>query len=392
MSTNSENNFFLNAFDAFLSSLDKHDEEEKLFMLAGLTELMRHTKGGGDVLSAATLLVSLSHVNWAQIPFSITKNLLSKGCHDDVQKLGVPPAHVATVIRSGFLLFLDEMQADPTADVSYDKLWASIKFVAELSFPPKPKASPPNPKLPVVAPEIFSPGLVRRVFEPVKFTPELAEQLGLQVVRYRSEMPGGKLGPEVRGLAAWEGKTTFDVFLETGEFLQVAADNPQLVVSTAAEDFKHISPAVMLMIVAACDDLVGWGVLSKEHGEKIKAGGLGKIKGLHFKGTTDAEDFGVLEHVFDIRRAEARMVASGATGPVGASVRIPVPSHDGHTVVVEASQDAHGPYSHARLVQSQGFEHKDVVVMRHEAPRHYSLRGVYLFPLQDRLISLTVIF
>jgi hypothetical protein len=391
MSTDSEENF-LAPFDAFLASLDKHDEGEKLFMLAGLTELLRHTKSATDVFSIAELLASLPYVDWPRIPFSITKTLLSRGCHDDVQKLGVPAEHVPSVIRSGFLLFFDEFQSDPTATVSFDNLWENIKLVAETSFPPKPAA---NPKLPVAAPEIFNSGLLRRVFEPVKFTPELAEQLRLTVVKYRSLAPSGQLGPEVRGLAVRQPDKRFDVFLETGEFLQVPSDVPNhLVFSTAPEDFKHLSPAVMLMLVAACDDLVGWGILDAAQGDKIKAGSLGKIKGVHLRGTSDASDLQPLEHVFDVGREAARMGVTGATGPVGASIRIRVPA-SGTMVVIEASQDTYGPYSRSWLAQCQTpaqFEHKDVVLMRHEAPRHYSLRGVYLFPLQDRLVSLTIIF
>ena len=392
MSTDSEENF-LAPFDAFLASLDKHNEGEKLFMLAGLVELLRHTKSATDVFSIAELLAStnMAYVDWRRIPFSITKNLLSKGCHDDVQKLGVPVEHVPSVIRSGLLLFLDEYQADPTAEVSFDNLWANIKLVAETSFPPKPAV---NPKLPVVAPEIFNPGLVRRVFEPVKFTPELAAELRMAVVKYRSSTPDGQRGPEVRGLASWHPDKRFDVLLETGEFLQVAHDDPNLSVSTAMtapEDFKHLSPAVMLMFVAACDDLVGWGILDATQGDKIKAGSLGKIKGMHLRGTSDASDLQPLEHVFDTGREAARMGVTGATGPVGASIRIRVPASD-MLVVLEASQDTYGPYSRSWLVQQATPEHKDVVVMRHEAPRHYSLRGVYLFPLQDRLVSLTIIF
>ena len=111
---------------------------------------------------------------------------------------------------------------------------------------------------------------------------------------------------------------------------------------------------------------------------------------MHFCGVANVDDFKPLEHVFDTGREAARMGVTGATGPVGASVRFLVPATD-TAVVLEAQHDAYGPYSTARLIEA-GPHGKDVVIMRHEAPRHYSLRGVYLFPLQDRLISLTAIF
>lgn len=391
MSTNSEENF-LAPFDAFLTGLDKHDEEEKLFMLAGIMEMLRHTKSATDVYYMTELFVALmqNYVDWPRIPFSITKTLLSRGFHDDVKRLGVPDALVATVIRTGLLLFIDEMQADPTTAPTYEALWLNVKAAAESVVPP-PEEPPPNPKLPVVSPEVFNPRLVRRAFEPAKLTPELAGKLKLHVVTYRGMMPNEKLGPTNRGIAI-QADEHFHVLLETGELLQVPKDDQNLVISTAPEDFKNINPAVLLMLVAGCDAFAAYAILDAEQAEQIKTGSLGKRRKPHFAGYAPAEEILPLEHVFDIGREAVRMGVTGATGPVGASVRFPVPSWDDVSVVVviEASQDSFGPYSTTRLVQP-GQNNKDVVLMRHEVPRHYSLRGVYLFPLQDRLVSLTII-
>lgn len=391
MSTNNEENF-LAPFDAFLTGLDKHDEEEKLFILAGLIELLRHTKSATDVFHIAELLVALMqrYPDWSRIPFSITKTLLSKGCRDDVQKLGVPAEHVTTVLRTGFLLFLDEFQADQTADISYDNLWANIKLVAETSFPPTQKEPPPNPKLPVVSPEIFNPRLVRRVFTAVKFTPELAEQLRLHVVTYRAPVSDGRLGPATRGLAV-QANSHFNVFLETGEFLAVGRDYEHIKISTAPEDFKNLNPTALLVLVAAAAELEEFAVLDSDQLEAIRGGKLGKICVPHLRGVADVDDLTPLEHVFDIGRSAARIGSTGATGPTGAVVRFPIPAAGNKAVVIEAQQDAFGPYSTARLVAA-GADGKDTVLLRHEAPRHYSLRGVYLFPLQDCLVSLTAIF
>lgn len=388
MTTNNDENF-LTPFETFLGQLDKHDEYEKLFMLAGLVEMLRHTKSATDVLSAAELLASVPYVAWNQIPFSITKTLLSRGYYDDVRGLGVPEKHVATVIRTGFLLFLDAIQADPTIPVTSDLLWANVELAAEASFPQQPEEPPLNPKLPADRPEVFSARLVRRGFEPAKFTPELAEKLRLLLVTYRGEMAGGKLSPEARGIAvAADGH--FNVFLETGEFLEVPKDYTHLKISTAPEDFKNLNPAVLLTLVAIAPELGEFSVLDAEQVEAIRTGKLGKIRGLHFRGITDVDDIKPLEHVFDIGREAGRIGVTGATCPVGAIVRFPVPASN-KVVVLEAQQDSFGPYSTARLVEV-GANGNDTVLMRHEAPRHHSLRGVYLFPLQDCLVSLSAIF
>ena len=125
-----------------------------------------------------------------------------------------------------------------------------------------------------------------------------------------------------------------------------------------------------------------------EQAEAIRSGKLGKFFKMHFLGVCDADDLRPLEHVFDIGREAIRMGVTGATGPVGAMVRFPVPNMDVE-VVIEAQQDTAGPYCVARLCRSDKHANKDVVLMRHETPRLQSVRGVYLFPLQDCVVSLT---
>lgn len=390
MTTNNENDL-VSSLDAFLSGLDKHDEKEKLFLLSGLLELLRHTKSQTDVMYMAELLASLPYADWPRIPFSITKTLLSDSYQQFVRQLGVPDRLIMSVLRSGLLLFLDEMSSDYTVPPTEQMLKNNIKIVAESVLPAQPlREKPANPKLPVVATELFNARLVRRVFEPVKFTPELAAELRLQVVTYRAPLTDGRMGPVVRGLAA-QVNSHFQVFLETGEVLDVPVDYEHIKVSTAPEDFKNLSPAALLVVAAIVSELETFSVLDVDQMAAVRDGKLGRICATHFRGVTDVDDLLPLEHVFDIGRAAARIGATGATGPTGAIVRFPIPAAGNKAVVIEAHQDAFGPYSNARLVETAA-DGKETVLMRHETPRHYSLRGVYLFPLQDCLVSLTAIF
>jgi hypothetical protein len=389
MSNNTEEDF-LTPFNKLITGLDKHDQGEKLFLLSGLVELLRHTKSATDILYMAELLAAIPYVDIPRVPFSFTKTLLSDKYRQLVKKTGVPDALVPEVLQMSLLLFLDELNSSAPDVPDEARLQELVTGTAELMAESvRPEEPTENPKLPVVSPEVFNARLVRRVFEPVSFTPDVAAQLGLQLVTYRGMMPDGKLGPTLRGLSL-PMETQHNVFFETGEFISVPADYEHLAVSTAPEDFKNLNPAVMLAVTAAAEELDRFSLLTPEQLAMIKAGKLGKLHALHWFGVTDVDDIKPLEHVFDMGREAVRMGVTGATGPVGATVRFPVPATD-MTVILDAQQDTYGPYSTARLVQT-GPDGKDVVLMRHEVPRHYSLRGVYLFPLQDRLVSLTCIF
>jgi hypothetical protein len=382
MSTEDED--FQQSFVRLNEDLDNYTGREKLFLLAGLIELLRHTKSPVDAFSIAKFLVTVKQTDWARIPFSITKAVLGAGAVFDAKALGVPEQHVPSVLQSGLMLFLDELNADPHLVATQELLWEHVKIAASLLAPPE--EPPAHPKQPVASPEIFNARLMRRVFEPAKVTPELFAQLGLHLVNYRAELANGKLGPTLRGVAIQTAQ--FYVLLESGEFVVSPIDNPNLVISTAAEDFKNFSPAALLALLAVTDEFERLAVLSAEQAELIRSGSLGKLKHMHFNGHADCDDLRPLEHVFDNGREPDRM---GATGPSGAIVRFPVPAAEDLAVVIEAQQDAHGPYSTARLVR-ENETGADAVLMRHEAPRLYSLRGVYLFPLQDRLVSLSAIF
>lgn len=232
--------------------------------------------------------------------------------------------------------------------------------------------------------------MAKRVFEPAEFTEDTAKTLQAHVVLFRALTATGIAGPEVRGLAFENGTNQYFVLLETGEYLTVPKEYEHLTLTNDANDYKNLFPTSLLAVVAIADELEKYAVITDAQHEFIQAGGLGKLTRPHFRGVTDVTDIAPLEHVFDIGREAAKMGATGATGPVGATVRFPVPGTE-MVVVLEASQDALGPYSTARLVR-QDSAGNEVVVMRHETPRLYSLRGVYLFPLPDRLISLTAIF
>lgn len=387
--SNNQDEDFLEPFNQFLVGLDKHTPKEKLFLLAGFVELLRHTKSGTDLLHTMELLANVQNVDWARIPFSITKTVLSDKYADLVRQTGVPESAIVDVIQTALLLFLDEMWANTPAVPTEARLQEIVKTTAaEVVAVLKPRKEPPpqNPKFPVVSPDIFTAKMIRRVFEPQPFTPELATALGLNVVTYRGKLANGSLGPTCRGIA-FSVEPEYHVLLETGEYVVAPPDYAHVSVTLAAEEYKNLSPVLLLALVAAADVFESFGLITPEQSDAFKTGKLGSISEKHFLGVCDADDLRPLEHVFDIGREAVSMGVTGATGPTGASVRFPVPAGQNMAVVLDAQQDTAGPYSVARLVKNE--HNKDTVLMRHEVPRLYSLRGVYLFPLQDRLVSLT---
>jgi hypothetical protein len=389
MSNNEEKEEISQAINNFLGHLDKHRPEEKLFLLAGLVELLRHTKSATDIFSMAQLFVTMPYINFPGVPFSFTKTLLSDKYRQLVKKAGVPDESVPEVLQMSLLLFLEELNNSAPDVPDEARLQELVSGMAELmAGSVRSEPTPENPKLPVVSPEVFNAQLVRRVFEPSKFTPELADKLKLDVVIYRGTMADGKLGPAIRGVLFRDAGAQ-RVLLETGEYVLVPDEYEHLVISTAATDYKSFHPGLLLTLTALAEEFKSMWLTDQTSVELLQAGSLGKLTKQHFSVVVESADLKPLEHVFDTGREAVRMGVTGATGPVGAMVRFPVPATD-MAVIIEAQQDTYGPYSTSRLVQT-GPDGKDVVLMRHETPRHYSLRGVYLFPLQDCLVSLTSI-
>ena len=371
-------------FDTFLADISDHSPDEKLLFAAGIVELLRHAKTARVESALAELLVNLPVVAWRSIPFSVTKTLLSARAKNIVSSLGVPNEMITDVLLSGFLIFLNRM--DGEKKMAEEALFDAIKDVAESVGSeyvlPKPEIK--------AAPELFNHRLVQRVFEPTNVTDDVLAKLDAKLVYYSAPVSTGKLGPEIRGLAFDNGTNQYFVLLESGEFVTVPKDYEHLKLVNCSVLFPGSPTALFLALGVVAPLLEIYAVISKEQLNFILSGNLGKpTKPLH-GGVTAVKDIAALEHTFDIGRESAMLGVTGATGPVGATVRFPIPETD-TVVVLTASQDAYGPYSTARLVREDDKDN-ETILMRHETPRLYSLRGVYLFPLKNQLISLVSIF
>ena len=381
-----DKNHLTGPFDSFLDNISGCAASEKLFFTAGIVELLRHAKSNKVGLAIAELLASLPETDWRSVPFSFTKTLLADKTKSVVKQYGVPAEMVSDVLLAGFMAFLGRMQAGekPTETLLQETIKAVALEVAEAYKTPAAVSVKKEP------PELFNHWLVKRVFAPEEITDDVLTQLDAKLVYFSAPLNGGVRGPEIRGVAFDNGTNQYFVLLESGEFVKVPKDYEHLRLVTRDILTPDMPTALFLALSIVAPQLEMYAAISKPQCDYIAAGSLGKTLKPLAQAVAAVEDIAALEHVFDTGREFARIGVTGATGPTGATVRFPILDTD-FCVVLDANQDAHGPYSTARLVR-QNETGTEVVLMRHEAPRLYSLRGVYLFPLKDRLISLTIIF
>jgi hypothetical protein len=373
------------SFTTFLETINKeHTTQERLFLTAGLAEILRRTKTRDTVLAMAALLVDVADFPWRSIPFSVTKTLLSEKYRQMVLAAGVPESLVAQVLLFTLQLFLTAVQANE-ADATEDKLQDVLETVCASAAEPKEPA-PKKAPAPVV--EIFNAGLLRRCFTPQPLTAAVAEQVGVHLLTYRAPSANGRLLPTLRGLAFLVG-TKYATLLETGEYVVLDTDAEHLEILTTNEDLKAVSATMLANVVVAAPALHALGVISDETLERIRAGCFGKITGSHWVGELESvEDLKTIESVFSGTRSSGMLRDAKTPAAVECS---PVTGTD-MSIVIAANCDDFGPYCVSRLVKDRDGRQPGGVLMRHDTPRQITPEGVYLFPLADKLVSFTAIF
>jgi hypothetical protein len=204
----------------------------------------------------------------------------------------------------------------------------------------------------------------------------------MQAVYFRGELPGAKLGPDVRGIL-FDGLpgTSSHIILETGEYVRAKPKALNVAAIVDADEIKNLPASLLLAMNLASVNLFMTGVLSKEQESAIHSGCFGKLTAAAHNVTVSEQDLQPLEHVFDVSRDAVDRGMVGATGPTGATVRFPVPNTD-MVVALHATQSAAGPYGISKLVRVDE-KGNDVVLMRYDTPRLLTAKGVYIFPTKD---------
>jgi hypothetical protein len=348
-------------------------------------------------------------VNWGNVPFSITQAVLdapgrigANGRSALIAKHhGAPADQIDSVLIVALLLFADivntEMTAANTDSVSARGLLdALIAEVAEdfsdiaaakekwneqiLQRHNEAIAQDTVVPFKVVQPgEIYTERMLARVFNPAPLNEHAATSLYASLVTFRGHLPTGELGPTLRGIS-FEGSTNEPtVLLETGELVRPGKEN--LAGTNTADDYAQVCPELLAYTVIAANDLWSRGVLNTAQHDYVAINNiLGGFKDLpHHHVTATCVSVESLSSVVAARDSGV------VTGPTGAAANFPVPNTD-FVVVLEALVGTTGPVCTAKLLKA------GKVVMRLDRPRQFSTQGVYLFPLTDAIVSMSVIY
>lgn len=369
-----------------LSSKDSHD---KLTLVACAVELLRRAQqiDPQNVRALVDFMARVTAVSWQSIPFSVTKKALQDGA-EVAKQYGAKPEQVNDILLEALAVFSDIVDNGLTDDdASADAIFDAV--VAELAEASKTPGQPAKPEAKPAA-EIFNPRMLSRIFEPAKLTPSVLEQLGAEPVLFKGGFTPSREGPTLRGFAFDAGVSRWHIILESGEFIHRPKNDPA--VSLGYTAIYDDQPIELLAYTDLISQQLEWcGVLGESQMAFIRANGLGKFIPPLVREFVVKENAVLLENVIDIDRESITLASSGATGAVGASVRYPVIERPPTTVIIDAAQSAIGPYVTAKLVEKQS-DGSEQVLMRLDYPRHFSARGVYVFPVRNQPVSLSIVY
>lgn len=370
----------------FVGSFKTPNAANKLVLAACTLELFRQAqkpaKNPEFFRALADFAKVAERVNWGAIPFSFTREALVNGLRTAADA-GVLPNDIDALVLEAVIVFSDLIDNGLAAG---DCAPADIFDAIVLELAEAKKTAPPAPVKKDATPEVYNERMLARVFKPAQFSEELANALSASLVIFKDVLPNGDSGPSLRGIAFDNGTNTWHILLESGEFVRRQKDDECVRVTNTVDDFAAICPALLAfsdIAAPALRDLcavldLGTKSLTDQHC-------FGAFtKPLHTIAATK-ETVASLENVIDAAHEAANLGITGATGPHGASVRFAVPDTD-FVIVLDALTATAGPYVVARLLSD------DRLVMRLEYPRQFSARGVYMFPLPQCVVALTVLY
>jgi hypothetical protein len=356
---------------------------DKLAVLGLAIDILRETAQdsiAGPIAAANFLAGAANAAPWGYINFEVTAAVRQSGRGWEVAKqYGVAEADIPGVLLAALANFA-EMLADGSvtgADIPAADIFDAL--VAEAAENSKHVA------VAAAQPELFMPKLVNRIFTAAPFSPEVATQLaaGVRFGLYR-----GVQGNDMRCLTFQDPSNVQPdqllALLETGEVL--AVDPARCRFFTTAEEYAAIPAALLAYATLLARDLELANVLPPISAADVRAGLLGKFTHFVHPVVVAETDAQALVRVLDTTAEPSSM--QGATGPVGVSLRVPVPDLLDTVVTLDAQHSAGGPYLTARLVSTTGGT--DRVLMRLDQPRHDSATGVFLFPHSTHAVAVFI--
>lgn len=367
-----------------IKQLTGKNSYDKLFMLACTIELLRRAQqiDPKNVRALVDFMSRVYDVPWKDIPFSLTQKTLVGGA-PVAAEYGAKAENVNDILMEALASFSDIVE---NVNENHD---AEAIFNAVIAEAAEASNAPPVVVPPAQAAEIFNRNMLSRIFKPVALTPKVLEQIGAEPVLFKGSLTPSRRGPTMRGFAFDSGVMQWHIILESGEFIQRPKNDPAVTLGyTAIYDDQ---PIELLAYTALIAQQLEWcGVLGESQAEFIKVNGLGEFTTPVLREFVAKENAVLLENVIDIDHESLTLSTMGATGAVGASVRYAVPATS-YDIVIDATPSANGPYVTARLVEQQTAG-PEKVLMRLDYPRQFSARGVYVFPVANLPVSLSVIY
>lgn len=343
--------------DEFLLAVSLMQSAQKLFTFnsAKLDKLQT---------AAAQVFTALSSLPWNSVSFPIAQTLLSQTYADIFTAHNVRDADKYKILLESLYTFLVLAQDSP--ELIREDVLRSIVFDGAQSVQA------------AKAPELNYRANVLKIFTPNKVAAIDLEPL--HVVIYRGELLGGGFGPELWGLAYVKGDDAH-VLLETGEYVKVHGSSLCLAV-TKDYDTSELPPYLMACAKLFIPTMIL--KLADDPALKTTVEQLDKVFGSFSQAipqlTLPEKEIESCEAVLD----KARW-ASNDTGAEGAMRSFDIPGAN-LQVIITAQQSRVRPYVTSTLVQAGN----GTIHMRLDVPREFSARGVYLFPLGDKSVSLII--
>ena len=313
-----------------------------------------------EVVSQA--FTALGALPWNSVHFPIAQTLLSQTYADIFTANNVRDADKYKILLESLYTFLVIAQDNPEL-IREDVLRSIVADGASNAQAAK-------------APELNYRANVLKVFTPNKVAAIDLEPL--HVVVYRGELLGGGFGPELWGLAYVKGDDAH-VLLETGEYVKVHGTSLCLAV-TKDYDTSELPPYLL-----ACAKLFMPTMILQLAGEPEMAGTVEKLDKVFGNFVQPIPQLVIPEKELEVCESvldKARW-ASNDTGAEGAMKSLDVPGTN-LQVIVTAQQSRVRPYVTSTLVQAGN----GTIYMRLDVPREFSAKGVYLFPLGEKSVSI----
>ena len=334
------------------------DETQRVRIAAAVMELLRMTSGAAAAtqedpqnarIALLELIGQLCGIAWEKVPFSITKAALSS-------------TQPKQAVYDALITFANVAQMQP--EEATGSLFAMLLAVQESSTRP---TEPPRQVKHAAA--VVSDSAIEKVFKAAKFVP--GGNPPMELLSWQSDIPGYGLGPLFSAVLLDEGPKT-KILLETGEIVWVPQETFLLAKSTDLHDYDHVPPQLLANFRA----IAPWQWPTDPPMNSVFDSRIGQFTQPLVYCPYGAFSIDPVHDVF----THPNNYLAGNNVAVTLSV-------DGtpYFVTLTAQVSKTGPYVTAKLTDSS-----EKVVMRLDQPRMFSARGVYLFPLPDQVIALTV--